>query len=337
MDSSNRSDSLSAQGVSVATPVEDSKLGDVPVPPIKENTTRKEANVDLLGQLKASSPCTFALLLGSIVVLLEACHVCSDLNNASHNHHHFGCSKEWTVIWSFICSALSCVALLYLILPTHTSLKIPLCTFLRLKHISYFFLILWTLGTGCFTFDKPFANPGNGYFASWLCFIASLALSIQHIPFMKAKITVISKSIQTQWFALIAFASAINLVSAAVFCGNSHHCTGYEAWAVACSCISFVVSLTVTFFQGKSGADKKRNKFVSVFLFMLWIAGCGVMTMKGPFRSVGNGYISCWIALLTSMQLLAEHLNIQLLPSTALAMFANQVKEIADDEDESVP
>eukprot|EP00752_Nemacystus_decipiens_P002068 g1979.t1 len=42
------------------------------------------------------------------------------------------------------------------------------------KFIALFFFCWWTLGAGIGTFKGPFTISGNGYFAGWIAFAASL-------------------------------------------------------------------------------------------------------------------------------------------------------------------
>eukprot|EP00904_Undaria_pinnatifida_P000645 jgi/Undpi1/10581/HiC_scaffold_29.g13031.m1 len=42
------------------------------------------------------------------------------------------------------------------------------------KFITLFFFLWWTLGAGIGTFKGPFTTSGNGYFAGWIAFAASL-------------------------------------------------------------------------------------------------------------------------------------------------------------------
>ncbi|CAN0223538.1 unnamed protein product [Ectocarpus sp. 12 AP-2014] len=42
------------------------------------------------------------------------------------------------------------------------------------KFIALFFFLWWTLGAGIGTFKGPFTISGNGYFAGWIAFAASL-------------------------------------------------------------------------------------------------------------------------------------------------------------------
>jgi len=50
-------------------------------------------------------------------------------------------------------------------------------------------------------------------------------------------------------------------------------------------------------------AIEPAHKALYVFLFLMWIAGTGVMTLKAPFLQTGNGFFGAWFALYASTSL----------------------------------
>lgn len=75
--------------------------------------------------------------------------------------------------------------------------------------------------------------------------------------------------------------------------------TSLEAYAISVAVISLLACLIIQTGEFmKPGLLEKVEKPVSLFLFVWWAIGTGVITFKGPFLGVGNGYFSAWAGLL---------------------------------------
>lgn len=73
----------------------------------------------------------------------------------------------------------------------------------------------------------------------------------------------------------------------------------YLAYALSVSVISLAACLIIQTGEFvKPGLLEKVEKPVSLFLFVWWAVGTGVITFKGPFLTAGNGYFSAWAGLL---------------------------------------
>lgn len=71
------------------------------------------------------------------------------------------------------------------------------------------------------------------------------------------------------------------------------------AYAISVAVISLAACLAIQTGEfTKPGLLEKVEKPVSLFLFVWWAIGTGVITFKGPFDRVGNGYFSAWFGLL---------------------------------------
>jgi hypothetical protein len=225
---------------------------------------------------------------------------------SAHGLHGFGeeCGKNFYVMWAVICSTVSAFVSLYLLLAglvNGGANPIPLLG-MSMKWPSGFLAIWWTFGTGTFTFDKPFAHVGNGFFASWLAFSASLVLAASHIPIVAQKFNDARTAVQAQYIALMCFVSGINLVASSVACSNL--CGALGGWAVACSAVSFLVSGACILTPGAPGSlGPVSSKHVAIFFAVWWSVGVFFQTFEEPFVSVTTGYLSAWLSFAVALRL----------------------------------
>ena len=73
----------------------------------------------------------------------------------------------------------------------------------------------------------------------------------------------------------------------------------YKAYALSVSVISLALCLIIQtgeFVQ--PGFLDKTEKGVSLFLFLWWGIGTGIITFKSPFTRTSNGYFSAWAGFL---------------------------------------
>lgn len=75
--------------------------------------------------------------------------------------------------------------------------------------------------------------------------------------------------------------------------------SSYLAYAISVACISLAACLIIQTGEFvRPGLLEKVEKPVSLFLFVWWTVGTGVITFKGPFLAAGNGYFSAWAGLI---------------------------------------
>ena len=73
----------------------------------------------------------------------------------------------------------------------------------------------------------------------------------------------------------------------------------YLSYALSVSVVSLAACLIIQTGEFvKPGLLEKVEKQVSLFLFVWWAVGTGVMTFKEPFTVLGNGYFSAWAGLI---------------------------------------
>jgi len=104
------------------------------------------------------------LVLLSFVILLATLVECNELDK--------GCDSEYG--YAIVASIISMV-FAGAFIPFHTR-----CSETISKYFALFLFVWWAAAAGTFTFDKPFKmHVGNGWFASWGCFLLSLAFCLE--------------------------------------------------------------------------------------------------------------------------------------------------------------
>jgi len=205
------------------------------------------------------------------------------------------------------CSVIGLVVLLVLVFVCPRVPAIPD------KWVKYFLFAWWCAGASVGTFDKPYTVTGNGYFGLWAALIASavLAFGEGNVKGSMEKGAGAAKA-SLPLFGLFV-ASVVCLAAASIVCDDMNtrwtDCQDYVAWAVACTCISVVITLVliVLGYLGKDGAIQPHLKWVALFLLVWWIAGVWCMTFKRPFSATGNGYFSAWCAMICACLFIGEN------------------------------
>lgn len=246
--------------------------------------------------------CTVGICGCSLVVLIQAAVECSgELSE--------GCQNEflYTVVLGVISLVLSTLCIFW-----------GQCAETSFRQFSpivaIFFLIWWGLGTGVSTFSAPFANSGNGYFASWGAFIASFimagAASDRLRKFLGAAVTrVLAGNIEAKLYIGIAMASLVMLAAVAVEASDYENPTPQEMWGVICSAVSFFVVLFHTLLRLVCEGFTLAPTRLGLVLAIWWIAGVAVLTFDEPFKYASNGFFAAWLALIFSIWLALEGLD----------------------------
>jgi len=151
-----------------------------------------------------------------------------------------------------------------------------------------------------------YASANNGFFSTWFAFFTSAHLC--YTAWVGGGDTPDVKDPKVA-LLIIFFASFFEMWAAATLCSRLNDgyssCQDEQAWAVAVGTISAFVCLVMgILFVFASGIAGQANKFVAVFLFVLWIFGTGVGTFDAPFHTAcsefANGYFSAWICFVLS-------------------------------------
>eukprot|EP00039_Didymoeca_costata_P019495 m.337755 g.337755 ORF g.337755 m.337755 type:complete len:317 (+) comp18225_c0_seq1:232-1182(+) len=166
--------------------------------------------------------------------------------------------------------------------------------------------IAWALGAAFNTSNTgPFTQTDNGYFATWICLIASgqyLYLSVQTLK------TVLDQEITRQngSLAMVFIASLFELSVAAEYCADHNGCNSKHSVAVAIGVLSFFLSLfQLMFVRLGAPAGIVFGKPIALILLVLWSIAAGVNTsFNGAFATScvhANGYFATWIAFFCSL------------------------------------
>ena len=177
--------------------------------------------------------------------------------------------------------------------------------------MAYFFsiglFIWWVPAVGVLTFDAPFTSTvvGNGYFATWACFLISLNLVYSQGITSSVSSKFDSMTSKQKAVSLVFIGSFVEMVAASIVCRdindiNGLDCKEQSAWAVAVGVLSLVLCAVWLLLGAKLALIPKAELVLSVVLFILWVFGAGVCTIDDPFSLAGNGYFACWVCFIIS-------------------------------------
>jgi hypothetical protein len=259
------------------------------------------------------------LLCASVALMIQAAQTCGDLNKYGGGY----CGKAADGLLAYAVavgtvSAIICVGYIFM-------RKFSPASLVRFDiYIAFFLAIWWSLGAGILTFDAPYTQVGNGYFATWVGCIAAnvyLFLSSQAIREGQSQIRVAAEQ---QPAFLLMLASFVEMIAAANVCSNVNYCEDELGWAVAVGCLSIVITAVVMFCALKNKPlPRLIMQMISVTLVVIWIAGVYVNTFIAPFKAVGNGYLASWSAMFLSI-MFAENVFSPTFHHSAPARASNQ-------------
>eukprot|EP00756_Hemistasia_phaeocysticola_P006738 Hpha_TRINITY_DN13978_c0_g1::TRINITY_DN13978_c0_g1_i1::g.35886::m.35886 len=243
-----------------------------------------------------------ANIVGSILLIIRSAKLCNQERNLTQTPN---AKCDGYEIWGIICGCVSCLVGGYIFIATMidagwVSKKIAIFTNL--------FLLLWNAGgVATLTFDEPFNKIlGNGYFGIWISFIGAsmLLMGTVRTQFENLNIRVPNEG---AWkpFIILNICGLVVMVQSAIDCDKTGSCRNQQAWILACSCISFFASGVLFYATCKTEAVRGVWGFASVFQLVLWVAAAGVGTFDKPYTELGNGYMGIWLALASSVRLVA--------------------------------
>jgi len=179
-----------------------------------------------------------------------------------------------------------------------------------LPYLSIFLALYWAVGVVMCTFEKPFEETGNGYFACWVALILSLNFCQITISKFGAIIFKCKNDLgtpQQRAMVIITFFSFIEAY-ACILQLDEYNTAGstmasWQEWfGVSCGLISG--SLVIITVIVEAIFHRSLSGLLSYSLVALWMFGAGVVTFDEPFRDTGNGYFCAWGAFCMSCYLL---------------------------------
>merc|ERR1719336_3768404 len=219
-------------------------------PPRAASTSAPRSNSAYYDQLESVDPlaCLTGIAGCSMIVVIQAAVECG----ADYNDK--GCKDEYgyTVAAGVISFVVAIIALLCN----------ACCSefFPKIRPAFAIFLVIWWIGgTGVSTFKAPFSDTGNGFFASWACFITAFLLAGSSSNRLRTFLgnscaRVAAGSIEAKLSSTIFAASVVLFFAVLVKATEREHLssrevaddikgayektTNQEAWGIACSLIS---------------------------------------------------------------------------------------------------
>ncbi len=185
--------------------------------------------------------------------------------------------------------------------------------------IAAFFAVWWIVGASILTFQGPFEDTGNGYFASWGGAFAATGYLTDACG---RSMTAIGSSIRRgsgSLYALSVPSIVIIIATTKQYCifatcssyleANKYHAEAAYGLSVGVISLGFILLLGLIRARADNvnleGNGKKlielMPKMIALVLTGLWIAACIILTFHEPFTTTRNGYFSCWLGLLFSI------------------------------------
>jgi len=180
-----------------------------------------------------------------------------------------------------------------------------------MPYFSVFLTVWWGVAVASCTFDGPFENTGNGYFATWI----SLFLSIYICQITISKFATAIKSFndignpQQRVMGMIMILSLAEAYSCLLQMNEKSESTGEKAspqeeWGLACGLISASMIIIFLFLESRVRVLNGQPGLLAYFLIPWWLFGAGVLTFDEPFTATGNGYFCAWGCFCESCYLL---------------------------------
>ena len=174
-----------------------------------------------------------------------------------------------------------------------------------LKALNHF-LFVWNFIGFCFmTFPlrAPFRNVGNGYFAS----AALVVFSVMSLGVEASAVQNAAADGAGMVFGLIA-AAIVEIIALAVFMDDND---GWKdsnddaaiIFGLVVACLTVVTCIGLVVYERKTEVDvAPMIKLVKFGLYaILWIVLACLVTFRGPFKDVQNGYFGAWFGCLAAI------------------------------------
>jgi len=249
------------------------------------------------------------LLIASLIEMIQASKVCSDAEKCEG-------SEAFAVALGSV-SSFCCLAVVI----ANRCVKRSRKSFVYnkridehlLPYLSIFLTLWWVVGVVLCTFDEPFEETGNGYFACWMALLAALyfcqiTISKFGAIIMKCKnevgnpqqraMVVIALLSLMEAYACVLQLDEINSAD-----DDGEKASPQEHWGLSCGFISGGLIVITLLLESRVSRLRGQPGLLSYFLVPWWLFGAGVVTFDQPFTVTGNGYFCAWGAFCMSLYL----------------------------------
>ena len=239
----------------------------------RQPATSKKGNKNItIGEYNVTVPEQKVPLLGvmaSAIVLFVAVQVTGTTKTG----------KDYGIYGTILSVVAFITALVTVFLPNSCAFVISL---------SNYFLFIWSFIGACFmTFENgPFTLSGNGYFSSWGCAVFSGMAACEKAE----SIMYLLRFLAASFVVMIAMIFEIS--------DNVGVYKGEKIFALIVACATILGACILTFRQWWKGSRGCLDPHILCTFALLWIISASIVTFRGPFKVMGNGYFGSWAAVI---------------------------------------
>ncbi|KAG8459117.1 hypothetical protein KFE25_002524 [Diacronema lutheri] len=187
-----------------------------------------------------------------------------------------------------------------------------------LEPVVLFLFWWWVAGVSTLTFYGPFVEVGNGFCATWAALVVvTILLYGSSSAFRGTLDDAWAKMQLSAHVELLALASVVELVAASATCARGT-CNDGSGWAITVGCVSLAtcawawISSSVPAARASSLALAVRSPVFATAMSGWWLLAVCTLTLSSPFEHAGNGFLSTWAALYSSVMLVFSAYEVQL-------------------------
>lgn len=246
-------------------------------------------------------------LVASLALMIQASNDCGELNSSGV---YGGCgSHDWVAHNIAYAVAVAVVSLVCIIILVVLRKKSPESHDKTRVIFGTFMAVWWIVGAGVLTFDNPYKDVGNGYFAAWAGCISACVYFHENCNFFASKAqSALAMPMANMPLFLLFLAAIIESFAAINNCKD--YCQEEQGFSLAVGLITVISCLIIFIWQAMPPIVLK---FFTWLMILLWIPGVYVNTVEiDPplFRTLGNGYFATWgcffLAVLFSYTVVVE-------------------------------
>jgi len=228
-----------------------------------------------------------------LVIVLVASIILLIATGAEYNWSYNGGYEKYAISISSISLSISGISLLLHKLATDLYEKVG-------KNLSLL-NFTWSFIGACFlTFNSPFEETSNGYFAAWATMYGcAMTLGMDASTF-KSNVRGLGAVMGHAAAALVFLIACITKVESGATVSGSARNNAIYGLSLACFSTLTVFVLIAMDKRGTSISSLMNFGLMAV-LGIMWLVAACLVTFDGPFKATGNGYFSAWAACITAL------------------------------------